>query len=71
MPEAPWNEVNSRSQALVADYRAILAGAPTGEAPKHLENASQVIAGLESLLAAANPKWFSNSVMPTESQASH
>ncbi len=26
MPEKPWNEVNARSAALVADYQAILSG---------------------------------------------
>jgi hypothetical protein len=68
LPETPWNEVNSRSEALVADYRAILAGAPTGDTPKRLENAGVAIAGLESVLAAADPKWFSGPEKPGEAQ---
>jgi hypothetical protein len=56
LPETPWDEVNGRFEALVADYRAILAGAPSGDAPKRLEDAGTAIVGLESLLAAANPK---------------
>jgi hypothetical protein len=60
MPETPWNEVNARSAALVSDYRTILsdAGAAAGDPDERLRDAGNAISGLETLLAAADPRWF-------------
>ena len=58
MPVEPWNKVNARSAALVADYQTILSGA-TADAPSSaVRDAGQAISGLETLLAAADPSWF-------------
>jgi hypothetical protein len=56
MPEAPWNEVNACSAALVSDYRTILAG--TGGRDELVRDAGGAISGLETLLAASDPRWF-------------
>jgi hypothetical protein len=58
MPEAPWDEVNARSEALVLDYRTILAGTAAGDRDKLVHNAAEAISGLETLLAATDPRWF-------------
>jgi hypothetical protein len=58
MPEKPWDEVNARSAAIVADYRTILAGAATDGGGKPVRDAGEAISGLEKVLAAADPKWF-------------
>jgi hypothetical protein len=58
MPEKPWNDVNTRSEALVADYEAILSAPPTNDPTGAVRDAGQVISDLETLLAAADPHWF-------------
>jgi hypothetical protein len=59
MPETPWNEVNARSTALVADFQQVLAG-PSGNPRGAVEAASAEIASLERLLASSDPRWFSD-----------
>ena len=58
MPEKPWDEVNDRSAAIVADYRAILAGAGADDAGKPVRDAGEAISGLKKILDAADPWWF-------------
>ena len=58
MPEPPWNEVNARSATIVADYQAMLSGGPLRNARSRVEDAARAISDLESLLAAADPRWF-------------
>ena len=58
MPEPPWNDVNARAVTIVADYQAIRSGAAAGDAHNRVEDAAQAISDLESLLAAADPRWF-------------
>ncbi len=58
MPEVPWNQVNARSAALVSDYRTILAGAAADDPDELVRDAGDAISGLETLLAAADPRWF-------------
>lgn len=60
MPPAPWNEVNARSAALVADYQSLLprAGAMAADPAAAARDAGRVITELETALAAADPKWF-------------
>ena len=58
MPETPWNVVNARSEVLAADYQAILTDPAAGNAANELENTGKAIADLETLLAAADPRWF-------------
>jgi hypothetical protein len=57
MPETPWNEVNTRSARLVADYQARNA-ASTNNARRELEQADAEIGNLEKLLRACEPRWF-------------
>jgi hypothetical protein len=58
MPEKPWDEVNGRSVAIVADYRTILSGAAADDGGKPVRDAGEAISGLEKILAAADPRWF-------------
>jgi hypothetical protein len=58
MPEKPWNEVNARSGAIVADYQAIGSGATTESRSNAVNDAGRAISELETLLAAADPSWF-------------
>jgi hypothetical protein len=58
MPEAPWDEVNARSAALVSDYRTILSGAAVDGRNELIRDAGNAISGLETLLAAADRRWF-------------
>lgn len=57
MPEKPWDEVNARSGALVADYQKLMAGAAT-DAAAVLKDADRSVADLDRLLAGADPSWF-------------
>ena len=57
MPEAPWNEVNARSAAIVADYQAIVSG-DAGNVRGEVESAGVEIGKLEELLRSADPRWF-------------
>ena len=56
MPETPWNEVNSRSARLVADYQALVANAANARA--EVEQANAEIGNLEKLLLTCDPRWF-------------
>jgi hypothetical protein len=58
MPETPWNEVNTRSARLVADYQSLLSG-PAANAQAELAHAGAEIKNLETLLLACQPRWFS------------
>jgi hypothetical protein len=58
MPEKPWNEVNARSAALVADYQMILSGTAADASSIAVHDAGRAISDLEALLAAADPRWF-------------
>jgi hypothetical protein len=62
MPESPWDQVNVRSAALVADYQKIMAGAAVhdhpADAPALAIEAGSMIQGLETLLESADPRWF-------------
>ena len=58
MPEKPWDEVNGRSAAIVADYRSILSGAAADDGSRPMRDAGEAISGLEKILAAADPRWF-------------
>ena len=58
IPEKPWDEVNGRSVAIVADYRTILSGAAADDGGKPVRDAGEAISGLEKILAAADPRWF-------------
>jgi hypothetical protein len=68
MPEAPWDEVNSRSVMLVADYQTVLAvaGSPdhAADALAAVRDADQRISDLEKLLASADPRWFDQIDVP-------
>jgi hypothetical protein len=57
MPETPWNEVNTRSARLVADYQELNTGS-TDNARRELEQADAEIGNLEKLLRACEPRWF-------------
>ena len=57
MPETPWNEVNTRSARLVADYQSLISGSPA-DARRELDQANVEIANLEKLLLASQPRWF-------------
>ena len=56
MPETPWNEVNTRSARLVADYQALFAGGTN--ARTELEQANAEIGNLEKLVLSCDPRWF-------------
>jgi hypothetical protein len=62
MPEPPWNDVNARAAMIVADYRAILSGGAFKNAQSRVEDAARAISDLESLLEAADPRWFAGDV---------
>ncbi len=57
LPEAPWDEVNSRSARLVADYQELLAGT-AADARREVEQANAEIGNLERLLVSCQPSWF-------------
>lgn len=57
MPEAPWDEVNARSAAIVADYQAIVSG-DAANVRGEVESAGVEIGKLEELLRSADPRWF-------------
>jgi len=59
MPEAPWNQVNAHSTALVAALQQVLSG-KADDARGVAENAGSEIAKLERLLETSDPKWFSD-----------
>jgi hypothetical protein len=65
MPEGPWDDVNARSAAIVADYRAILSG-DAGNVQGELKNADAEIGKLEALLRASDPRWFAGPKKPGE-----
>jgi hypothetical protein len=62
MPESPWDMVNERSAALVADYQKILAGASINDRPADASalaiEAGATIKALETILDSADPRWF-------------
>jgi hypothetical protein len=62
MPEAPWDQVNDRSAALVADFQKIMEGAAINDSPADASalatKASTTIKALETLLDSADPRWF-------------
>jgi hypothetical protein len=58
MPEGPWDEVNARSAALVSDYRTMLSATAADGRDALVRDAGEAISGLESVLAAADPRWF-------------
>jgi hypothetical protein len=58
MPPKPWDEVNGRSAAIVADYRTILSGPAAGDGGRAARDAGEAISGLEKILDAADPRWF-------------
>jgi hypothetical protein len=62
MPESPWNEVNDRSSALVADYQKLMEGAEINDSPADASalatDAGATIKALETLLDSADPRWF-------------
>jgi hypothetical protein len=64
MPEKQWNEVNARSAAIVADYQTILSGAAADAGSGAASDAGRAISDLESLLAAADPRWFAGPEKP-------
>ena len=57
MPETPWNEVDTRSARLVAEYQSLISGDPV-DAHHELDQANAEIANLEKLLLASQPRWF-------------
>jgi hypothetical protein len=57
MPEAPWDEVNALSDAIVADYKAILSG-DAGDLRRELDSAGAEIGKLEAILRSSDPRWF-------------
>jgi hypothetical protein len=57
MPEKPWDEVNARSRALVADFEALVSGS-TRDARGLVKHAGVEIEALERLLVASDPSWF-------------
>jgi hypothetical protein len=62
MPEFPWNAVNERSAALVANYQKLLAGASINDHPADasttVNEADATIKALEKLRDSAGPRWF-------------
>jgi hypothetical protein len=58
MPETPWNDVNTRSARLVADYQALFAGSTNARA--ELDQANAEIGNLEELVLSCDPRWFPN-----------
>jgi hypothetical protein len=69
LPEGPWEDVNARSAAIVADYRAIVSG-DAGNVRGELKNADAEIGKLESLLRASDPSWFAGPKKPGEASLS-
>ncbi len=61
LPEAPWNDVNVRSATIVADYQAIVSG-DAANVRGEVENAGAEIGKLETILLAADPRWFAGSI---------
>ncbi len=57
MPKPPWDEVNVRSAAIVADYRAIVSG-DAGNVRSEVAHAGVEIGKLEALLLSSDPRWF-------------
>jgi hypothetical protein len=58
MPEKPWNEVNARSAAIVADYQTILSRTAADAKSGAVSDAGRAISDLETLLAGADLRWF-------------
>lgn len=69
MPEVQWNAVNSRSSALVEDYKEILSGA-SENARGTVEDANFEIGNLEQLLLASDPRWFGGTDRGVEAPSS-
>ena len=60
MPVVPWNRVNSQAAAIVSDYQAMIAAKGSRDT-RELVNSGKAISELESVLAAADPRWFDES----------
>jgi len=70
MPEKPWNEVNTRSAALVGDYKTVLSGVAAGNTVHALHDAEKEIADLASLLDASDNRWFAGTAKVAETPSS-
>jgi hypothetical protein len=56
MPETPWNEVDTRSARLVAEYQALFAAGANSRT--ELDQANTEIGNLEKLVLSCDPRWF-------------
>jgi hypothetical protein len=68
MPEEVWDQVNALAVALGPLYQSLLTGAAAADRWLTCRKADGVVADLERLLEASDPRWFVHRLRPIETE---